>query len=91
MKKKKISNPIKQKGKSTTGKVKNKFNKQVHKKKVKLPSKRLTLLKTNEFVEDESDQGEDLLGMVDQADLDFLKKAVVNRSYTILNKIKYSE
>lgn len=41
--------------------------------------------------EEESDQGEDLLEMVDQSDLDFLKYSVVNHSYSILNKIRYSE
>lgn len=45
----------------------------------------------NDNNEGDSDQGEDLLDMVDQSDLDFLKKAVLNRSYSILKKIKYSE
>lgn len=42
-------------------------------------------------VEEENDQGEDLLDMVEQSDLNFLKKAIANRSYNILNKIRFSE
>lgn len=47
--------------------------------------------KTNEEVsEEESDHGEDMLGMVDEDDLDFLKQAISDRSYSILNRVKYS-
>ncbi|CAG9821319.1 unnamed protein product [Phaedon cochleariae] len=40
---------------------------------------------------EESDDGEDMLGMVDKDDLDFLRKAVTNRSYNIFNKVRRSE
>ncbi|XP_066263007.1 nucleolar complex protein 3 [Euwallacea similis] len=40
--------------------------------------------------EEESDHGEDMLQMVEEEDLDFLKQAITNRSYGILNKVKYS-
>ncbi|CAG9853869.1 unnamed protein product [Phyllotreta striolata] len=41
-------------------------------------------------VEDESDEGEDLLDMVDDDDMDFLKTAITNRSYNIYNKVKFN-
>lgn len=88
IKKKKISTPSKQKSKRNPGKV-NKTNKQVPKKKVKLPTQKLVPFRPVRGIEDETD--EDFLEMVEKSDLDFLKKAVVNRSYTILSKIKYSE
>ncbi|KAJ8978208.1 hypothetical protein NQ317_014724 [Molorchus minor] len=40
---------------------------------------------------EESDIGEDMLQMVDEDDITFLKKAITNRSYNIFNKVKYSE
>ncbi|CAH0550195.1 unnamed protein product [Brassicogethes aeneus] len=39
---------------------------------------------------EESDHGEDLLEMVDEEDIDFLKQAISNRSYKLLNKVKYT-
>ncbi|KAL3280650.1 hypothetical protein HHI36_003886 [Cryptolaemus montrouzieri] len=40
---------------------------------------------------EESDNGEDVLSMVEKEDLDFLKTAISNRSYNIFKNIKYSE
>lgn len=42
-------------------------------------------------IDEYNDEGEDMLEMIETADLDFLKNAVINRSYNILNKIRYSE
>ncbi|XP_057663387.1 nucleolar complex protein 3 homolog [Diorhabda carinulata] len=39
---------------------------------------------------EDSDQGEDMLDMVDKDDINFLKSAITNRSYNIFNKIKFS-
>ncbi|KAJ8923990.1 hypothetical protein NQ315_006766 [Exocentrus adspersus] len=39
---------------------------------------------------EESDNGEDMLQMVDEDDIQFLKEAIANRSYSILNKVRYS-
>lgn len=36
----------------------------------------------------ESDNGEDMLDMVDEEDISFLKNAISNRSYDIFNKIR---
>lgn len=47
------------------------------------------IVKKQDEVYEESDQGEDLLEMVDDDDLEFIKNAITNRSYNILNKIKY--
>nr|CAD7453641.1 unnamed protein product [Timema tahoe] len=41
--------------------------------------------------EEESDNGEDMLKMVDQEDLGFLKNAITNRSYSIFNRLHYKE
>lgn len=41
--------------------------------------------------EADSDPGDDILDMVEQSDLEFLRNAVANHSYSILNKIRYSE
>lgn len=40
--------------------------------------------------EEESDYGEDMLGMVEEDDLTFLKNAITNKSYSILNKVRYT-
>ncbi|CAH1955437.1 unnamed protein product [Acanthoscelides obtectus] len=40
--------------------------------------------------EEESDHGEDMLGMVEEDDLEFLKQSITNRSYNIFNRIRYS-
>lgn len=39
---------------------------------------------------EESDHGKDMLGMVDEEDLSFLKQAISNKSYALLNKVKYN-
>lgn len=90
IKKKKISTQNRQKSKHSPRKG-NKINKRLLKNKAKLPTQKLAPIQQVESTADETDEGEDLLQMVEKSDLDFLKKAVVNRSYTILNKIKYSE
>nr|CAD7588236.1 unnamed protein product [Timema genevievae] len=41
--------------------------------------------------EEESDHGEDMLKMVDQEDLGFLKNAITNRSYSIFNRLHYKD
>ncbi|EFA07654.2 nucleolar complex protein 3 [Tribolium castaneum] len=40
--------------------------------------------------ENDSDYGEDMLEMVEEDDLDFLKNAITSKSYNIFNKVKYS-
>lgn len=42
----------------------------------------------NDPQSEESDQGEDMLSMVETDDLEFIKNAVANRSYSILNKVR---
>ncbi|CAG9762116.1 unnamed protein product [Ceutorhynchus assimilis] len=42
-----------------------------------------------DYSEEESDHGEDMLQMVDEEDLDFLKQAIANRSYNLLDKVSY--
>ena len=39
----------------------------------------------------ESDHAEDLLGMVETDDLEFLKSAINQRSYSLLDKVRYVE
>lgn len=46
---------------------------------------------TREDNSEESDNGEDMLQMVDEDDIDFLKQAISNRCYKIFNKVRYSE
>lgn len=46
--------------------------------------------KPTENYSEDSDQGEDMLDMVDKDDINFLKNAITNRSYNIFNKIKFS-
>lgn len=41
--------------------------------------------------EEESDHGEDMLQMVEKDDIDFLKKAISNRSYSLLKQIRITE
>lgn len=57
---------------------------------VKIPEK---IQKPNNEYEDseESDHGEDMLQMVDEDDLNFLKEAISNKSYSLLNKVKYNK
>lgn len=40
---------------------------------------------------EESDHGADMLEMVEEEDIEFLKNAMTNRSYNILNKLRYTE
>lgn len=82
---------------STKPKSKHGVNKQNYslinkiKKKPTQPIKKVPQIQKIKVSEDESDQGEDLLEMVDQSDLIFLKKAIANKSYNLLNKIRYTE
>nr|CAH7714599.1 unnamed protein product [Callosobruchus chinensis] len=43
-----------------------------------------------EVEEEESDHGEDMLGMVEEDDLEFLKQSITNRSYNLFNRIRYT-
>ncbi|XP_043517823.1 nucleolar complex protein 3 homolog isoform X2 [Frieseomelitta varia] len=52
--------------------------KQIHKK---------VLPHTESVEEEESDHGEDLMDMIEEEDLDFLKKAISNKSYNLLKQI----
>ncbi|KAG5884106.1 hypothetical protein JTB14_024146 [Gonioctena quinquepunctata] len=47
--------------------------------------------KENVEYSEESDQGEDMLQMVEEEDIAFLKTAIANRSYNIFNKVRYRE
>lgn len=40
---------------------------------------------------EDSDINEDMLDMVDEEDLEFLKSAITNKSYSFLDKIKHNE
>lgn len=88
LRKKITSKPNKQKLKPNLGKTKSKFGQSSSKKKIKQSFKPVQNVQN---VEEESDQGEDLLDMVEESDLNFLKKAIANRSYSILKKIRFSE
>ncbi|KAF7271845.1 hypothetical protein GWI33_015322 [Rhynchophorus ferrugineus] len=59
------------------------------KKVTSVPEKRPNAPKA-EYSDEESDHGEDMLGMVEQDDLEFLKQAVAQKSYSILNRVKYT-
>lgn len=39
---------------------------------------------------EESDHGEDMLGMVEEDDLSFLKQAISNKSYSLLRQVRYN-
>lgn len=41
--------------------------------------------------EEESDQGEDLMDMVEENDLNFLEEAISNKSYNLLKQIHLNE
>lgn len=41
--------------------------------------------------EEESDHGEDLMNMVEEDDLNFLKNAISNKSYNLLKQIRLNE
>lgn len=45
---------------------------------------------TENYSDEESDHGEDMLQMVEEDDLVFLKQAITNRSYGILNKVRHT-
>ncbi|XP_043505976.1 nucleolar complex protein 3 homolog isoform X1 [Polistes fuscatus] len=47
--------------------------------------------KVNNVEEEESDNGEDLLHMVEKDDLSFLQNAISNKSYNLLKKIRLNE
>lgn len=55
---------------------------------VKPPEK---VSKVYNHIEDseESDHGEDMLQMVDEEDITFLKQAISNKSYSLLNRVKF--
>lgn len=40
---------------------------------------------------EDSDIGENMLDMVEEEDIEFLKNAITNNSYSFLNKVKFSE
>ena len=46
------------------------------------------ILRQNHETEDDSDIGEDMLQMVDEDDIEFLKEAVNNRSYNFLKRAR---
>ncbi|XP_035729514.1 nucleolar complex protein 3 homolog [Vespa mandarinia] len=50
-----------------------------------------TLPKVDKVEEEESDNGEDLLHMVEEDDLSFLQNAISNKSYNLLKKIRLNE
>lgn len=89
--KKKIKTKTHKQNVKYSAKMKKNFDKPSNKKKVKKPISLQKRPLIEEQIDAESDQGEDLLEMVEQSDLEFLKKALVNRSYDIFKKIKYSE
>ncbi|XP_046749750.1 nucleolar complex protein 3 homolog [Diprion similis] len=73
---------------SKQGKLKSRRN---HKTRKQLQKPPTTLVSDNVETEDESDHGEDMLGMVEKDDLEFLKKAVSNQSYNLLSRIRLSQ
>ncbi|XP_076631281.1 nucleolar complex protein 3 isoform X3 [Colletes latitarsis] len=48
-------------------------------------------LHTEAIEEEESDHGEDLMNMVEKDDLDFLREAISNKSYNLLQQIRLNE
>lgn len=40
--------------------------------------------------DNDSDYGEDMLGMVEADDLEFIKGAITSKSYNIFNKVRYT-
>ncbi|XP_050299793.1 nucleolar complex protein 3 homolog [Anthonomus grandis grandis] len=54
------------------------------------PPKIVKNVPKEQYSDEESDHGEDMLQMVEEEDLDFLKNAITNRSYGILNRVKYT-
>ncbi|XP_015521317.1 nucleolar complex protein 3 homolog isoform X1 [Neodiprion lecontei] len=73
---------------SKQGKLKSRRNRKTQKQLQQPPT---TLVSENVETEDESDHGEDMLGMVEKDDLEFLKKAVSNQSYNLLNQITLNQ
>ena len=71
------------------GKLKSRRNRpQVSKDKTKKPIPKPVVLEPEE---EESDNGEELLEMIDKDDLNFLRNAVANNSYSILDHVRYKE
>lgn len=48
------------------------------------------VVKGKDELDEESDDGEDLLEMVEDDDIEFLKSAISKRSYKLLNRVKYT-
>lgn len=61
-----------------------------HKKPKKQPQKAVPPPK-EEVEEEESDHGEDLMDMVEEDDLNFLKKAISDKSYNLVKQIRLTE
>lgn len=58
---------------------------------IKKQGQKTVTLHPESFEEEESDHGEDLMNMVDEDDLDFLKEAISNKSYNLLKQIHLNE
>ncbi|XP_060536038.1 nucleolar complex protein 3 homolog isoform X1 [Cylas formicarius] len=71
------------------GIIKKDFTKHVKNTNKKLISSSVNSKNNQNMYEEESDDG-DLLEMVESEDIDFLKEAITNQSYEILNKVKYT-
>lgn len=44
----------------------------------------------SESEENDSDYGEDMLEMIEEDDLEFIKNAITSKSYNIFNKVRYT-
>lgn len=69
------------------GKLKTKRNRAPKKQRQQQPEQQ----KRPEEAEEESDNGEDLLGMVEKDDIAFLQNAISNKSYSLLQKLRLNE
>lgn len=74
---------------SKQGKLKSRRHRKPQKQVQKQPD--LSASKDVEEEEEESDHGEDMLQMVEKDDVEFLKKAISNKSYNILKQIRLTE
>ncbi|XP_012260136.2 nucleolar complex protein 3 homolog [Athalia rosae] len=74
---------------SRQGKLKSRRNRKPQKQVQKPPE--LVHQVGDEEEEEESDHGEDMLQMVEKDDLEFLKKAITNKSYNMLRQIRLNE
>ncbi|KAG7190130.1 hypothetical protein KM043_006263 [Ampulex compressa] len=72
------------------GKLKMRRHRQSKKQIQKLPPPQTKVVEEEEE-EEESDHGEDLMNMVEEDDLNFLQKAISNKSYNILKQIRLDE